>query len=116
MHLTLSVLLALLFCSVDGLSGSGFSFSAGQHRALIHYKVFHNLIILPVKLNNNLDVNLILDTGSHSIVLFGDKFKDLSESAFIRNISFRGRGSGGVLNGSVMLMDAVDFGAVHGEG
>ena len=116
MHLTLSILFAVLFYSVDGLSGSGFSFSAGQHRALIHYKTYHNLIILPVKLNNNLDVNLILDTGSHSIVLFGEKFKGLSDSMSIRNISFRGRGADGAVRASLLLMEAVDFGAIHGEG
>ena len=116
MHLTLSVLFAVLFYTIDGLSGSGFSFSAGQHRALIHYKTYHNLIILPVKLNNNLDVNLILDTGSHSIVLFGEKFKGLSDATSIRNISFRGRGADGAVKASLLLMEAVDFGAIHGEG
>ncbi|SRR5258706_13555466 len=116
MHLTLPVLFTLIFYSGYGWAGSGFSFSAGQHRALIHFKTYHNLIILPVKLNNNLDVNLILDTGSHSIVLFGQKFKDLSDSTSIRNVSFRGRGSEGIVNASLLLMEAVDFGAIHGEG
>ena len=116
MHITLLFLLTLLVYSIDGLAATGFSFSMGQHRALIHYKIYHNLIILPVRLNNNLDVNLILDTGSHSIALFGEKFKSLSESASIRNIAFRGRGSDVAVSASLLLMDAVDFGAVHGEG
>lgn len=116
MHLLFLLLLAIIMNAVDGFAGTGFSFSMGQHRALIHYKIYHNLIILPVRLNNNLDVNLILDTGSHSIALFGEKFKGLSESASIRNISFRGRGSDVAVSASLLLMDAVDFGAVHGEG
>lgn len=105
----------MLFSS-EGFADSGFSFSRGHHKALIHYKMYHNLIVLTVRLNENLDANLILDTGSHSIVLFGEKFKCLSDSSSLRDISFKGRGSGGSVDASLMLMNAIDFGTVHGEG
>lgn len=116
MHLIVLLMAAFFLYSIEGFARSGFSFSEGQHTALIHFQTYHNLIILPVRLNNDVDVNLILDTGSFSIVLYGDRFKDLNDNPSVKNISFRGRGNEGMVNASLLVMGAVDFGAIHGEG
>lgn len=79
------------------------------------YRSVENLIILPVTINDTIQLNLILDTGCRSLVLFGKKFDD----AFIflpeKRIQFSGLGEGKPISGKISLHNKVTLGEVLGE-
>jgi Aspartyl protease len=81
----------------------------------IRYKTFNNLIILPVRINDSIRVNLILDTGCRNMILFGKRFNNLFRKQG-KPIEFSGLGSGKRVTGDLSLDNQVTFGAIAGNG
>jgi hypothetical protein len=79
------------------------------------YRVVNNLIILPVTINDSIKVNLILDTGCRSLVLFGKRFQKLFRIAQGQAIKFSGLGSGDPVYGKLSLDNTVSIDAVIGN-
>jgi hypothetical protein len=81
----------------------------------IKYKSIEGLIILPLRINDSIVVNLILDTGCRNVLLFGKRFQKLFNVDPNRVIEFSGMGSGKSVKGSLALNNSVSIGAVEGE-
>lgn len=89
------VLLILLFVqtthSKAHLKHLGFGFENQKESVIIPYKSINNLIIIESVIDDNIELNLILDTGIRSLVLFDKSyFPRVSEHTFY--IKFTGTG------------------------
>lgn len=113
----LAILVALLLnCSVlFGTSPSGFYLSDPYDEVSLHYTSVNNLIIIPVVINGNITVNLILDTGTRNIVLFGKRFQNMFEFVPKRNVQFLGIGSGKPVYGKLSIGNRVELMSLIGE-
>lgn len=58
-----------LFFSTDPVFAQRFSFEQGRSRDVTRFKLLHNLIIIPVYINNGGPYNFILDTGVGPMVI-----------------------------------------------
>jgi hypothetical protein len=81
----------------------------------LRYRSVQNLIVLPVRINDSITVNLILDTGTRNLVLFGRKFQKLMKLSEGRPIQFSGLGSGKPVVGSLSLNNKISIDQVLGE-
>ncbi|HEX5172011.1 MAG TPA: retropepsin-like aspartic protease [Cyclobacteriaceae bacterium] len=112
---------AIIFCFSSnflshGLYGkTGFSLPDSMQEFSLRYNTVDNLIILPVRINDSVQVNLILDTGCRNILLFGKRFQKLFKLDSNRIIEFSGMGNGGNVRGNLALSNHVSIGMVEGE-
>src|SRR5687768_10840525 len=84
----------LLFCCVCGAAGRtvvennyslkdslpGASLKDSVEEITLQYRTRNGLIILPVKINDTLKVNLVIDAQCKSVVLFGNRYYKLLEA------------------------------------
>src|SRR5688572_25246721 len=93
------VTLLMIFSSSFATRTPGFYLPDSINEMTIHYRVMKNLIILPVVINDSLEVNLILDTGCRNLVLFDKSFLKLLKLEKGRQVQFSGLGSGAPVYG-----------------
>lgn len=112
---TLLVLLVLNCNLLFAETFSGFYLPEPAEETTMRYKSINNLIVLPVTINGNLHLNLVLDTGTRNIVLFGKRFQHLFHFIPARNVRFSGMGSGKPVNGKLSISNKVELASVIGE-
>ena len=105
----------LLFNPTSSVATTGFSLPDSLNEFSIQYKTVDNLILLPVKINNNTEVNLILDTGCRNIVLFGKQFLNKLKWLPDQVVEFSGMGSGKNVKGKLSIENRVAIDKVKGE-
>ncbi|HEY0654050.1 MAG TPA: retropepsin-like aspartic protease [Chryseosolibacter sp.] len=93
----------------------GFHLPDSIKEMTLRYRSVQNLIVLPVKINDSITVNLILDTGCRNLVLFGKKFKKLMKLEDGRPVQFSGLGSGKPVVGALSLYNRISIHQVLGE-
>ncbi|MGC3943472.1 MAG: aspartyl protease family protein [Chryseolinea sp.] len=105
------------FAFEPGLSSSkaGFFLPDSVEEVTLRFKRANNLILLPVTINDSVQVNLILDTGCRNVVLFGKRFLKDFKVHPDRRVEFSGLGSGNSISGRISLGNKVAIGAVLGE-
>jgi hypothetical protein len=113
--LLLLALLMLVQSIVSANPTSGFYLPESIEEVTLQYRCINNLIVLPVVINNTLSVNLILDTGTRNIVLFGKRFRDMFEFVPGKKIQFSGMGSGKLVLGKLTLDNKVEITSLIGE-
>ena len=86
---------------------SGFYLPEPIKQVTLRYTSINNLIILPVVINDNIIVNLVLDTGTRNLVLFGKRFQNLFQFIPQKRIHFSGMGSGPQVFGQLSLNNKV---------
>jgi hypothetical protein len=69
-------------------------FSDKRTRLKIPFKLVHNLIIIPVQINNSSPLNLILDSGVNSTIITKLYYSDSLELKDSEKIAIRGLGEG----------------------
>jgi len=115
------IALLLVTSTTCGLSLAPPSTKAGFHipdsvqEVTLRFTTVNNLILLPVTINDSIQVNLILDTGCRNLVLFGKRFQKLFNLEPNRNVQFSGLGSGKPVVGGLALNNKVSIDAVLGE-
>ncbi|GAA0188168.1 hypothetical protein GCM10009122_45630 [Fulvivirga kasyanovii] len=67
----------LVFTSFAFAANPGFNFINNKQQTTIRFKLIENLVVIPVTVNNDLKVNLVLDTGGRSLILFGEGYGKL---------------------------------------
>lgn len=70
----------------------GFDFPPGEHKAIIPFERYNNLIVIPVTLNHSLTLKFILDTGVQYPILTEKMFGDYLDLDYTRNITIQGPG------------------------
>lgn len=107
--------ISLYFLSHTTIGKTGFSLPDSVDEFSIKYKTIDGLIVLPVRINDSIIVNLILDTGCRNVLLFGKRFQKLFNVAPGRTVEFSGMGSGKSIKGNLALNNRASIGAVEGE-
>src|SRR5690348_6702860 len=109
------IITLMMLCRAAFSLPDGFHLPDSIKEMTLRYRSVHNLIVLPVTINDSVTVNLILDTGCRNLVLFGKKFQKLMRSENGRPIQFSGLGSGRPVVGNVSLSNKVSIYQVLGE-
>jgi hypothetical protein len=94
---------------------AGFQLPDSICEVSFRYKMVNNLILLPVTINDSIQVNLILDTGCRNLILFGKHFKKLFRFEPNQKVWFSGLGEGDPVYGKVSLENRVSIDALLGE-
>jgi hypothetical protein len=107
----------ILFASMSfaNTPSAGFSLPDSVSEMTLRYRTVRGLIILPVTINDSIEVNLILDTGCRNLILFGNRFTNLFKINAGRPIEFSGLGSGKPVRGKLSLGNKVSIQQVLGE-
>lgn len=100
--------------NVKAVPADGFFLPDSVEEVTFNYQSINNLIILPVRINDDEVVNLVLDTGCRNLILFGKRFKKMIDPDN-RQISFNGLGRGKPARGFVTLENNVTFSKVIGK-
>lgn len=85
----------LVITSLAFADNLGFNFINNKRQTTIGFKLIGNLIVIPVRINDQMDVNLVLDTGGRSLVLFGKNFQKMLTPVPGKEIRLSGYGSAG---------------------
>jgi hypothetical protein len=110
-----ALFLIFFHSSVFADTTAGFFLPDSVQELRIRFRCIDNLIILPVKLNDSIKVNLVLDTGCRNLVLFGKKFEKLLRVNPEKEIVFSGLGAGAVVKGHLSLNNKVTIKSVSGQ-
>ena len=81
----------------------------------LRYRTVKDLIVLPVTLNDSIQVNLILDTGCRNLILFGKRFSKVFLPSTTRPVEFSGLGDGRPVRGKLTIGNKVSIDQVLGE-
>lgn len=117
-RLIFTLFLCLSFFASTAFAGNpaaGFFLPDSVSEMTLRFRTVRGLIILPVTINDSIEVNLILDTGCRNLILFGKKFKNLFEVATVRPVEFSGLGTGRPVTGTLSLGNKVSIHRVLGE-
>lgn len=93
----------------------GFFLPESVNEMTLEYRVVKGLVVLPVTINDSIQVNLILDTGCRNLVLFGKKFTSMFKMSKRRPVEFSGLGNGRSVTGTLSLGNKVSINDVMGE-
>jgi hypothetical protein len=102
-------------CSLASLPKDGFFLPDHVQELTFKFQNYENLILLPVTINDTIQVNLILDTGCRNLLLFGKRFEKLFKIQPCRKVQISGLGDGQSPQGKVSLDNKVSIHAVLGE-
>lgn len=80
----------------------GYHFTGNKKSSQIAFQLVNNLIIVPVKVNNELTLNFILDTGMRTPMLLDEKIAQRLQLHYEREIIFSGLGSKTTVKGYVV--------------
>ncbi len=116
MHTRYLIILVLLlsYSRIVAVPSAGFFLPDSVFEFSMKYKTINDLIILPVRINDSITVNLILDTGCRNLLLFGKKYEKIFQTQ-PRPVEFSGHGSGKPLMGRLSVNNHVSIGMVEGR-
>jgi hypothetical protein len=118
LRLIFALLFSLLLLSFTALATgpvAGFFLPDSVKEMTLKYRTVRGLIILPVTINDSVEVNLILDTGCRNLILFGKRFKHLFKINSAKPIEFSGLGSGPSVKGTLSIGNKVSIREVLGQ-
>ncbi|MEM7548692.1 MAG: hypothetical protein AAF363_03400 [Bacteroidota bacterium] len=102
--------------STANASTAGFYFKDNLQSTGISFETWDNLVVLKALINEKYSVNLILDTGISSIILFSKStFKSYYDS-YHREIPVAGLGTGSPPKGILTLNNRIDINGIRGDG
>lgn len=110
------IFFAVLSTCVVFASGprAGFFLPDSVNEMTLNYRTVRGLIVLPVTINDSVEVNLILDTGCRNLILFGKKFIKMFQLNS-KAVEFSGLGDGSPVKGRLSIGNKVSINAVLGE-
>jgi hypothetical protein len=94
---------------------NGFRFEGSNQETTIKYWSYKNLIVLPVTINDTVNVNLILDSGCPNLVLFGKDFYKSFKYISGRKVKFSGLGEGKQTEGLLSIGNKVFISKILGK-
>ncbi|MEL7003669.1 MAG: aspartyl protease family protein [Bacteroidota bacterium] len=112
----LAIMLAVSTNLCAMVDGAGFNFINDKTSTVIPFEIVNNLIVIPVVINEGISVNLVLDTGVRSIVLFGRRFKKELEIYPKRTVPLTGYGKRNSHVAKLSLNNNVKVADIEGKG
>lgn len=113
--MALVLILTLLVAPAFGAAPRGFHFTEGATRTSIPFLIYKNLMVIPARLNDTVTLNLILDTGTRSVLLYGKKFRQLKTILPNRKIKVSGWGSGEGVDAQMAHPNKLSIGEIQGN-
>lgn len=113
------VFLILFFCTQSAFNCwaqvPGFFLKQTQQKAKIPFYSSNSLIILPVSINGNTEVNFLIDTGVRSNILFSKNLGDALGLEYTRRLSISGADGSTSIMAQVSPINTLDLGEVEGR-
>jgi hypothetical protein len=94
----------------------GYHFVNGRATTVIKFHRYKNLIVIPAQLNDTLTLNLILDTGISSLILFSNKCAKLNNLSKGKKVKVAGRGEMEFIECDVSFPNQLKLGDIIGRG
>jgi hypothetical protein len=91
------------------------SFNSSHRKDVLRFKLVHNLIVIPVFVNDKGPFNFILDSGVKPIIITDSSIVSPLDTASLFISRIRGRGIGPELEAYVMTNLSVDVGDASGD-
>lgn len=115
-----AILISIMFMTlsmspVKASAPAGFFLPDSVTEMTLRYRMVRDLVVLPVTINDSIEVNLILDTGCRNLILFGKRFRDKLKINGGRPVVFSGLGRGRAVTGSLSVGNRVSIHAALGE-
>lgn len=95
---------------------SGYNFNEEKEVTTIKFRTYKNLIIIPARLNDTIQLSLILDTGTRSLILFERKCGKIGNLYRDRKIRIHGRGSMDLADAGFSFPNKITIGDITGIG
>jgi hypothetical protein len=108
--------IVLLTYSFTGVAGGGYDFFGGKSHTSIHFELYKNLIVIPAVINDSINVKLILDTGTRSMLLYGQRFQSMPHLSTSRRIQISGWGSPEGVDAAFSFPNDIVIGNIKGNG
>lgn len=109
------LLILFILSSLSGLAAGGYRFLEGVTRTAIKFELYKDLIVIPARINDTLNVKLILDTGTRSMLLYGKRFRGLQRVAHNKQVKVAGWGSPDGVDAAVSYPNSIRIGHISGE-
>jgi len=107
----------LLYCIPDvQAKESGFSFKEDVKYVQIPIEIRNNLILIPIKLNESIEVNFIVDTGVRTSILTEPVLASFLALDTLETISIRGLGEGEPIEAGLARNITMELPGVIGKG
>ncbi|MBF9253611.1 aspartyl protease family protein [Pontibacter sp. 172403-2] len=90
-------------------------FTSGRRSIRLPFKLVHNLIVIPVKINNSNSLNFILDTGVRSTLITRLYYSDSLELNQTNRTQIRGLGSGYTIEAIISKGNSLRLPHIKGE-
>ncbi|MEM9858436.1 MAG: hypothetical protein AAF843_13820 [Bacteroidota bacterium] len=111
-----ALIVLICFLTPNSLANDkGFNFIDNRTECSIRFELIDNLIVVPVKINQDVFVNLVLDTGGRSVILFGSHFKKKLE-VLDKEVLLHGYGKNRDKIASLSVDNGLQLGGVMGKG
>jgi len=94
---------------------SGYQFIEGFSHTTIPFQKYQDLIVIQVQMNDSIKLNLILDTGTRSMLLYGKKFRKLQNLRRDKRVKVTGWGSSRSLDANLSYPNTINLGEIRGD-
>ena len=94
---------------------SGYQFIDGFSHTTIPFQKYQDLIVIQVQMNDSIKLNLILDTGTRSLLLYGKKFRKLQNIRRDKLVKVTGWGSSHSVNANLSYPNTINLGEIRGD-
>ena len=114
----IGIICILCFTVPSEVSGQkiGYYIDKNKKRAYVPFKLYNNLVVVPVILNNRLSLNFVVDTGVRSSIITDRVITDMLDLTYDRKITISGPGDYTVLEAYVVTQVELAMEGVHGYG
>jgi hypothetical protein len=112
------ILILFLQAGFSNLQGQnlGFSIAGGKKKVQIPIEIHHNLIVIPVVLNDALPLKFILDTGVRTSILTQKTFSDILDLEYSRKYVISGPGGQNLVDAYITNNVSLELPGVNGRG
>ena len=105
-----------LLTPILGQSKLGFQLPEGVKKVRVPFELHHNLVVVPVILNNILPLKFILDTGVRTTILTEKTFTDILDLEYHKHIVISGAGGQKLVDAYITNGVTLEIPGVKGEG
>lgn len=93
----------------------GYQFVEGFSHTTIPFHKYQDLIVIQAQMNDSIKLNLILDTGTRSLLLYGRKFRRLQNLRKERCVKVTGWGTPNSVNATLSFPNTIRLGEIRGD-
>ena len=90
-----------------------FSLTHGQSYSELPFRLINDLIVIPVLVNGEKELNFILDSGTHSPIILNNKHVKGMDMKLTRDVRFQGAGNGRLVEGKVISSMSLQIGDAY---